>query len=149
MNKPFICKVSYDHIPSINTAYTPRRGGGLMLSDEARQYKTTIKNCLWALNVDWATEYPWMYDDPWLSLDIHFLFNTSFDMRDCDNCIKQTVDALSEWSEINDRNILSISAKKFYIPESPKEYVIFIYQPCDANYMEYHEKMIRDANKSR
>lgn len=141
--KPLVIKVSYDYIPSINNMYMPRwNGKGLMLTPEVRSFKSTILNCLNDLDtrVNWNNEYPWVFNDPWISLEIHVLFNQSFYKRDASNIVKASEDVLAQFMQIDDRNNLEVTVKKFYVPSSPKEYLIFIMQPSTLDYMVYEEK---------
>lgn len=147
---PFVVKVSYDYIPSINNYLQPRRGGGLMLTDEARAFKNTIRNCLEEAgkDIDWGKVYPWIHEDPWMELEIHFLFNQSFGRRDTSNCVKMAEDSLADYMEIDDHNNLKVTSTKFYLPSSPKEYIIFIYKPSSLDYMIYENKYRQDFSKS-
>jgi Holliday junction resolvase RusA-like endonuclease len=144
--KPLVVKVSYDHIPSVNNAYKAH-GYKKYLTPEAAEFKTTIKNCLMNLQCNWSEIYPWMYWDHYLEVEVHALFNTNFEKRDIDNILKLSLDAFHEWLEIDDSYNLVVTARKFYVPSSPKEYLIIICKPCFDDYMAYHKKWIKEEDE--
>lgn len=142
--KPLVIKVSYDHIQSINSAYIPIRGNRLILSNDARSFKDTINNCLRELkrNIKWEEEYPWLkLKDLWIKLEIHVLFNKNFGSRDASNTIKLSEDCLASFLGINDSRNLEVSVTKFFVPSSPKEYLIFIVTPSQIDFLAYESRL--------
>jgi len=139
--KPFVVKVPTNYIPSVNQMFSGRTKH---LSEVASTYKSNIYDLLQGLNLtdnEFRKIYGWIYEAWYLKLEIHFLLNSNFYKRDTDNMIKFSQDILFEWLGINDTYVTSIIGRKFYIPSSECEYVIFILNLDDSDINIYEEKL--------
>jgi hypothetical protein len=118
-------------IPSINAAYFRSKSGHVVLTDEARNYKQSLKVAMGGLieKIDWL-DYPFLLLNSWRKLDLYFILSgteKSFRSRDVSNLIKLTEDAFKDWIGVDDSNHLTVSATKLYNPYIRTEQIIFEY----------------------
>lgn len=123
-------------IPSVNSMYMPKRGGGKYLAPEARLFKDTVKSQLARLvNKD---EYDFIKDpNATFSLSLEFIIKGGFTRRDSSNMIKATEDSVFEYLEMNDSRVVQSEQTKYNRQGGNKEFILIILKPSSIDVNKY------------
>lgn len=121
--------LSTDKIVSVNTLYNARIGRKagkaypiIYKSPQAVNFSQEIEEQL--LTLDFKTLAPWIWEVEYFDYTVQFVFNSSFNARDVDNCQKLSQDVLFRHLGLNDSRILSLHAWKSYLPKSKEELIM-------------------------
>lgn len=112
----FTIRVKY--IESINKYLVWLPNKKFAMSSEAKAFKNEVKNQLARLNPSFN-----LSKDSWVKIESVFVFKTSFEKRDCNNCIKIFIDAVSEFFGFNDSRIFDERYLKFFTQGNSYEYI--------------------------
>lgn len=109
-------------IPSVNEMYVPDlNNGGFYLNPEVSylrdKLRTHLTDCYPRSNFSHLTK------TSLVSMDYDFILKKSFYRRDVSNMIKMVEDTITRYIGIDDSQVISVGARKSFIPKNNLEYV--------------------------
>ena len=128
--------ISFDgKIPSTNKLYMySPRNRSIILTNEARKFKTQTYQYLKDRykSIDVAD-----YKGKYLNLFIAIIMKSNWESRDLSNIIKAVEDTVFEFLGLNDNKVIEIASRKYYRPNSSKEYLNVKLTISDLNLSKY------------
>jgi Holliday junction resolvase RusA-like endonuclease len=96
-------------IPSVNSIYLPRKGGGKYLSPQASEFKNVLQRQLGVLSPEVIEN---LKSIPLYHLNIEYVMKKSYGRRDLDNLNKLVQDGIFQFLGVNDSRVVSLNIEK-------------------------------------
>jgi Holliday junction resolvase RusA-like endonuclease len=111
-------------IPSVNSIYLNRRGGGKYLSPEATSFRSMMVNQLNRIFNQHPEKLIELKNIPLFDLHIEYVMKQSVGRRDLDNLHKLTQDSLFQFLGINDARVVSLKLEKYNRTGGSYEFIV-------------------------
>lgn len=108
-------------IPSVNSIYMPRKGGGRYMAPAAKDFKDRI---ITQLNSQDESIIEEMKKIPLYHLHIEYVLKQGSGRRDLDNMNKLVQDALFQYLGVNDARVVSLNIEKYAREGGNMEFIL-------------------------
>jgi Holliday junction resolvase RusA-like endonuclease len=122
-------------IPSVNSIYLPRKGGGKYLSPQASEFKNVLQRQLGVLNPEVIENLKAI---PLYHLHIEYVMKKSYGRRDLDNLNKLVQDGIFQFLGVNDSRVVSLNIEKYNRSGGSYEFIIVKLTPSKIDINKYN-----------
>jgi Holliday junction resolvase RusA-like endonuclease len=122
-------------IPSVNSIYLPRKGGGKYLSRQASEFKNVLQRQLGVLNPEVIENLKAI---PLYHLHIEYVMKKSYGRRDLDNLNKLVQDGIFQFLGVNDSRVVSLNIEKYNRSGGSYEFIIVKLTPSKIDINKYN-----------
>jgi Holliday junction resolvase RusA-like endonuclease len=122
-------------IPSVNSIYLPRKGGGKYLSPQASEFKNVLQRQLGVLSPEVIEN---LKSIPLYHLNIEYVMKKSYGRRDLDNLNKLVQDGIFQFLGVNDSRVVSLNIEKYNRSGGSYEFIIVKLTPSKIDINKYN-----------
>jgi Holliday junction resolvase RusA-like endonuclease len=122
-------------IPSVNSIYLPRKGGGKYLSPQASEFKNVLQRQLGVLSPEVIENLKAI---PLYHLHIEYVMKKSYGRRDLDNLNKLVQDGIFQFLGVNDSRVVSLNIEKYNRSGGSYEFIIVKLTPSKIDINKYN-----------
>lgn len=124
-------------IPSVNSIYLPKRGGGMYLAPEAVKFRNLVTKQVNEMLMKDETIQPKINSIPLYHLHIEYIMKSGVNSRDLDNLNKLAQDSIFKTLGINDARVVSLNIEKYSRQGGNYEFMIVELSPSKIDILKW------------